>query len=157
MTMIFSILGGLGVFLFGMRIMSTGLQKAAGSKLRGLLASFTKNRFTGIVSGFVLTCGVQSSSATTVMIVSFANAGLLDLAQANNGYVITLEDNYGASIGSAVADVMTASGDAFTLKQMHVRRFPKSARSPDDLLRHTGLSTEDVVRASLEMLEVGVA
>ena len=82
MMMIFELLGGLGVFLFGMRIMSTGLQKVAGSRLRELLALCTRNRFTGIVSGFLMTCSVQSSSATTVMIVSFANAGLLTLQQA---------------------------------------------------------------------------
>jgi phosphate:Na+ symporter len=80
--MILSLLGGLGVFLFGMRTMSNGLQKVAGNRLRGLLAMFTRNRFTGIFSGFLMTCSIQSSSATTVMIVSFANAGLLTLTQA---------------------------------------------------------------------------
>jgi transketolase len=101
----------------------------------------------------------EGISATLVDLYSlpFDGDGLLDLAQANNGYVITLEDNYGASMGAAVSDVMTESGDAFTLKQMCVRRFPKSARSPEDLLRYTGLSAFDIVKTSLEMLEVGVA
>ncbi|MFG0276216.1 MAG: transketolase [Phycisphaerales bacterium] len=101
----------------------------------------------------------QGVSATLVDLYSlpFDGDALLDLANANNGYVLTLEDNYGASIGGAVADVMTASGDSFTLKQMHVNRLPKSARQPDEELSYVGLATDDIVRASLEMLEVGVA
>jgi phosphate:Na+ symporter len=95
MLLILKLLGGLGVFLFGMRIMSNGLQKVAGRKLRELLAWCTRNRFTGIVSGFLMTCSVQSSSATTVMIVSFANAGLLTLTQAIGPVM-------GANIGTTV-------------------------------------------------------
>ena len=77
-----TILGGLGVFLVGLRMMSNGLQKLAGNRLRAVLAGLTRNRFAGIFSGFVITCAVQSSSATTVLVVSFANAGLLTLLQA---------------------------------------------------------------------------
>jgi phosphate:Na+ symporter len=95
MMLILKLLGGLGVFLFGMRIMSTGLQKVAGNKLRELLAWCTRNRFMGIVSGFLMTCSVQSSSATTVMIVSFANAGLLTLTQAIGPVM-------GANIGTTI-------------------------------------------------------
>jgi len=95
MMLVFELLGGLGVFLFGMRIMSTGLQKVAGNRMRELLALCTRNRFTGIVSGFLMTCGVQSSSATTVMIVSFANAGLLTLTQAIGPVM-------GANIGTTI-------------------------------------------------------
>ncbi len=99
----------------------------------------------------------QGISATLVDLYSLPFDGdmLLDLAQANNGYVITLEDNYGAAIGSAVADVMTDAGDSFSLKQMHVRRIPKSARSPEELLEHCGLSARQIVQAGLELLEVG--
>lgn len=79
---ILTIIGGLGVFLFGLRTMSNGLQKLAGARLRAVLGGLTKNRFAGIFSGFLITCAVQSSSATTVLVVSFANAGLLVLAQA---------------------------------------------------------------------------
>jgi phosphate:Na+ symporter len=93
--MILELLGGLGVFLYGMRIMSSGLQKVAGNRLRGMLAMFTRNRFTGIVSGFLMTCSVQSSSATTVMIVSFSNAGLLTLTQAIGPVM-------GANIGTTI-------------------------------------------------------
>ncbi len=74
-----TILGSLGLFLFGMKIMSEALQKLSGEKLRGMMRVMTTNRFTGLLSGFLVTCLVQSSSATTVMIVSFVNAGLLTL------------------------------------------------------------------------------
>jgi phosphate:Na+ symporter len=79
---LFQILGSLGVFLFGMIILSDGLQKVAGDKLRGLMAKMTSNRFMGLLTGTFVTCLVQSSSASTVMIVSFANAGILKLRQA---------------------------------------------------------------------------
>ena len=82
MTTFFQILGGLGVFLFGLRIMSSGLQQVAGERMRAVLAKVTSNRFAGIAAGCAITCVIQSSSATTVMIVSFANAGLLTLTQA---------------------------------------------------------------------------
>lgn len=82
MMNVLAILGGLGVFLVGLRMLSNGLQKLAGPRLRGILGSLTRNRFAGVLSGFVLTCAVQSSSATTVLVVSFANAGLLNLLQA---------------------------------------------------------------------------
>lgn len=96
-----TILGGLGIFLFGLRIMSAGLQKMAGNRLRAILAGFTKNRITGIFSGFVITCAVQSSSATTVLVVSFANAGLLTLAQ-SMGLVM------GANIGTTLTAWLVA-------------------------------------------------
>ena len=76
-----SVLGGLAVFLFGMKIMSEGLQKVAGPKLRKTLSVMTGNRFSGVFTGFFVTCGVQSSSATTVMLVSFVHAGLVTLPQ----------------------------------------------------------------------------
>ncbi len=76
-----SILGSLGMFLFGMKIMSESLQKLAGERLRGIMRAVAGNRFAGVGSGFVVTCLIQSSSATTVMIVSFVNAGILTLAE----------------------------------------------------------------------------
>jgi phosphate:Na+ symporter len=76
-----SILGSLGMFLFGMKIMSESLQKLSGEKLRGIMRSMTGNRFAGVGTGFLVTCLVQSSSASTVMMVSFVNAGLLTLAE----------------------------------------------------------------------------
>ena len=76
-----NVLGSLGVFLFGMKVMSEGIQKVAGNRLRSILSYMTQNRVAGIFTGFMTTCMVQSSSATTVMVVSFVNAGLLTLVQ----------------------------------------------------------------------------
>lgn len=76
------IIGSLGLLIYGMKAMSDALQKMAGSQLRHILGTMTKNRFTGMLTGMFVTCSVQSSSATTVMTVSFVNAGLLTLAQA---------------------------------------------------------------------------
>ncbi len=77
-----SLLGSLGMFLYGMKIMSEGLEKFAGDRLRSILASMTKNRVMGVLTGIVVTTLIQSSSATTVMVVSFVNAGLMNLVQA---------------------------------------------------------------------------
>ncbi|MDE6267453.1 MAG: Na/Pi cotransporter family protein [Muribaculaceae bacterium] len=75
------LLGAVGLFLYGMKIMSEGLQKAAGDRLRNILSAMTRNRFTGILTGFFITALIQSSSASTTMVVSFVNAGLISLAQ----------------------------------------------------------------------------
>ena len=76
------LLGALGLLIYGMRMMSDALQKMAGPQLRYILGKMTTNRFTGMLTGTLVTCAVQSSSATTVMTVSFVSAGLLTLAQA---------------------------------------------------------------------------
>lgn len=78
---ILTLIGAVGLFLYGMKLMSEGLQKAAGDKLRNILAMMTNNRFIGAFTGIFITALIQSSSATTVMIVSFVNAGLLSLGQ----------------------------------------------------------------------------
>lgn len=75
------LIGSLGFFIYGMKIMSDGIQKAAGGKLQQILSSMTRNRFLGVTTGFLITCLVQSSSATTLMVVSFANAGLINLVE----------------------------------------------------------------------------
>ncbi|MCM1293072.1 MAG: Na/Pi cotransporter family protein [Bacteroides sp.] len=75
------LIGAVGLFLYGMKVMSEGLQKAAGDRLRNILSSMTRNRFTGTLTGFFITALIQSSSASTVMVVSFVNAGLMTLAQ----------------------------------------------------------------------------
>ncbi len=75
------LLGAVGLFLFGMKIMSEGLQKAAGDRLRNILSAMTRNRFAGLITGCLITALIQSSSASTVMVVSFVNAGLMSLAQ----------------------------------------------------------------------------
>ena len=76
------IFGSLALLIYGMKVMSEALQKMAGSQLRHILGAMTTNRLTGMLTGTFITCAVQSSSATTVMTVSFVNAGLLTLAQA---------------------------------------------------------------------------
>jgi transketolase len=88
-------------------------------------------------------------AATLVDLYSlpFDGDALATLARENGGRVLTLEDNYGAGIGSAVADALGEQGGAFALQQLYVRRIPKSARTPDELLRHLGLSAEDIVEA----------
>ena len=91
----FTLLGALGMFLYGMNLMSSGLQKAAGDRLRGLLSAMTSSPFKGVLTGLGITTVIQSSSATTVMVVSFVNAGLLTLAQAI-GVIM------GANIGTTV-------------------------------------------------------
>ena len=79
---IFTLLGALGMFLYGMNLMSSGLQKASGNKLRGFLSAMTSSPFKGVLTGLGITSLIQSSSATTVMVVSFVSAGLLTLYQA---------------------------------------------------------------------------
>lgn len=99
-----SLLGSLGLFLFGMKTMSEGLEKFAGDRLRSILAAMTKNRFMGVLTGIVVTALIQSSSATTVMVVSFVNAGLMNLAQAI-GVIM------GANVGTTVtAWIISAIG-----------------------------------------------
>ena len=89
------LIGALGFFIYGMKVMSDGIQKVAGSKMRSILQSMTSNRFLGITTGFLITALLQSSSATTVMIVSFVNAGLLSLVE-SIGVIM------GANIGTTI-------------------------------------------------------
>lgn len=91
------LVGALGFFIYGMKVMSEGIQKLAGNKLRSILNTMTGNRFTGVATGFITTSLVQSSSATTVMVVSFVNAGLLSLRQA-----------IGVIMGANIGTTMTA-------------------------------------------------
>lgn len=101
---ILSLLGSLGLFLYGMKTMSEGLEKFAGERLRNILAAMTKNRFMGVVTGIAVTALIQSSSATTVMVVSFVNAGLMSLQQAI-GVIM------GANVGTTVtAWIISAIG-----------------------------------------------
>ena len=98
---IFTLLGALGMFLYGMNLMSSGLQKAAGDKLRSFLSAMTSNPAKGVLTGLGVTSVIQSSSATTVMVVSFVNAGLLTLAQAISVIM-------GANIGTTVTAWLVA-------------------------------------------------
>ncbi len=98
---VLTLLGALGMFLYGMNLMSSGLQKAAGERLRGFLSAMTSNPFKGVLTGLGITTVIQSSSATTVMVVSFVNAGLLTLTQAI-GVIM------GANIGTTVTAWMVS-------------------------------------------------
>ena len=89
------LIGSLGLFIYGMKIMSEGLQKVAGDRLRSILTAMTTNRVTGVLTGVLITALIQSSSATTVMVVSFVNAGLLTLAE-------SISVIMGANIGTTV-------------------------------------------------------
>ena len=91
------LIGALGFFIYGMKVMSDGIQKVAGSKMRSILSKMTSNRFLGVATGFMITALLQSSSATTVMIVSFVNAGLL-----------TLVESIGVIMGANVGTTITA-------------------------------------------------
>jgi phosphate:Na+ symporter len=99
--LIFGLMGGLGLFLFGMKIMSEGLQKIAGSRMRKILSALTNNRIVGTLVGIAVTAMIQSSSATTVMVVGFVNAGLMSLVQ-SIGIIL------GANIGTTVTAQLIA-------------------------------------------------
>ncbi len=100
-AILLSMAGGLGLFLFGMRLMSEGIEKAAGAKLRSILEMFTKNRFIGMIVGVIFTAIIQSSSACTVLVVTFVNSGLMTLYQAA-GII------FGANIGTTVTSQLVS-------------------------------------------------
>ncbi|MBQ6530523.1 MAG: Na/Pi symporter, partial [Clostridia bacterium] len=101
---IFKILGGLAMFLYGMNVMGDGLKKLGGSKLESILEKLTKNRIMGVLLGAVVTAIIQSSSATTVMVVGFVNSGIMKLAQ-------SISVMMGASIGTTMtAWILSLSG-----------------------------------------------
>ncbi len=111
---ILTLIGALGFFIYGMMVMSEGIQKVAGAKMRNILTAMTRNRVTGVLTGFITTSIIQSSSATTVMVVSFVNAGLLNLRQsigvimgANIGTTMTawILTMLGLSSGWSISDV----------------------------------------------------
>jgi transketolase len=95
-------------------------------------------------------------SATLVDLYSlpFDNDAFLDLVQQNNGNVLSVEDNFGGGIGAAIADALLESGDGFKLTQMHVRRIPKSARTPEEALAMCGLTAQDIVKKVMSILGV---
>lgn len=104
MQIVFGLLGGLAVFIYGMNLMSESLQKAAGEKMKTILAPLTKNRIMGVIAGALVTAVLQSSSATTVMAIGFVSAGLMNLPQA-------ISIIFGANIGTT----MTAQIIAFKI------------------------------------------
>ncbi|GAA5495605.1 hypothetical protein Rhal01_01784 [Rubritalea halochordaticola] len=110
-TSILGIFGALGIFLFGMKVMSEGIQKVAGDSMRKALATMTKNRFSAAFTGFFTTCMVQSSSATTVLVVSFVNAGLLTLVE-SIGVIM------GANLGTTITAWLVAFIPKFSVSKI---------------------------------------
>ena len=100
-SILLNMCGGLGLFLFGMKLMSEAIEKSAGAKLRSILEFFTKNKFSGLIVGIIFTAIIQSSSACTVMVVSFVNAGLMTLYQAV-GVIM------GANIGTTITSQLVS-------------------------------------------------
>lgn len=103
-SIIIPFIGGLGMFIYGMQIMSQGLENAAGSRMKSLLEALTKNKFMGVLLGALITAVIQSSSATTVMVVGFVNAGIMNLSQAM-GVIM------GANIGTTVTGWLVSSAE----------------------------------------------
>src|SRR5690554_5027063 len=99
--MLIMLCGGLGLFIFGMKTMGEGLEKAAGNRMKRLLEVLTANRFIGVIVGALVTAIVQSSSASTVMVIGFVNAGLMSLVQAT-GVIM------GANIGTTITAQLVA-------------------------------------------------
>ncbi|MGY8686513.1 MAG: Na/Pi cotransporter family protein, partial [Verrucomicrobiales bacterium] len=110
---ILHIVGCLGVFLFGMKVLSEGIQKVAGEKMRQVMATMTQNRFAGVSTGFFTTCLLQSSSATTVIVVSFVNAGLLTLVE-SIGVIM------GANLGTTLTAWIIAAVGKFSLAEIAI-------------------------------------
>lgn len=108
---VFSLLGGLGLFLFGIKTMGDGLEQAAGSKMKRLLEALTRNKFTAVLVGLLVTAVIQSSSATTVMVVGFVNAGLLSLSKAVG---VIMGANIGTTVTSLMLSVKLNFGILFT-------------------------------------------
>jgi len=98
----------------------------------------------------------EGIDATLVDLYSlpFDSEAICDLANANNGYILTIEDNYGAGFGSAVAEAIAGDGGGFSVRQMHVRRIPKSGRTPDDVVAYCGLSADHIVAEAMSILQL---
>ena len=107
LKVIIQLMGGLGLFIYGMKLMGDGLENAAGEGLKTILEKVTSNRIMGVAIGAIVTAIIQSSSATTVMVVGFVNAGLMTLAQAA-----------GVIMGANIGTTITAQLVAFKLDQV---------------------------------------
>jgi len=98
----------------------------------------------------------QGIDATLVDLYSlpFDEEAILDLANENNGKVLTIEDNYGSGIGSAVADAISTDGGGFEVSQMFVKRIPKSGRTPEEVMAYCGLGVDDIVKQAMSLLQL---
>ena len=112
-------------------------------------------RLMGHEAGRRFTCQERIiGSLVDLYSLPFDDVAILELVQENHGQVLTVEDNYGAGIGSAVADALALHGGSYTLMQMYVRQSPKSGRTPDEALHFLQLSVSDIVHTAVSMLEV---
>ena len=103
-SIIIPFVGGLGMFIYGMQIMASGLENAAGNRMKSLLEALTRNKLMGVLLGAFITAVIQSSSATTVMVVGFVNAGIMNLTQAM-GVIM------GANIGTTITGWLVSAGE----------------------------------------------
>ncbi len=115
-----NMIGGLCLFLFGMNLMGDGLERAAGSGLRSLLSKLTSNRFLGFLTGLAVTAVIQSSSATTVMVVGFVNSGLMDLAQAIG---VIMGANIGTTVTAWILSLGGIEGDSLFIQLLKPTSF----------------------------------
>ena len=117
---ILTFVGGLAMFLYGMNVMGAGLQKLAGGRLEKILERLTTNRFTGMLLGLGVTAVIQSSSATTVMIVGFVNSGLMKLSQATG---VIMGANIGTTVTAWILAMSEIQGDMLLLKLLRPEYF----------------------------------
>ena len=119
-SILLGLLGGLALFLYGMQMMSAGLEAAAGNRMKGILERLTSNRFLGILVGAGITAVIQSSSATTVMVVGFVNSGMMTLKQA---VWIIMGANIGTTITSWILSLTGIQGDNVFIKMLNPSSF----------------------------------
>ena len=144
------VVGGLGVFLLGMKYMSEGLQAVSGDRLRKMISAATNNRVMGVVVGLLITCLVQSSSVTTVMVVGFVNSGIMTLMQAIG--VI-----FGANIGTTITGwILVLKIGKFGLPILGIAAF-FFLFSKKDRLRYIGMAVMGIgmVFFGLELMKNG--
>ena len=125
-SIIIPFVGGLGMFIYGMQIMAQGLENAAGSRMKSLLEALTKNKLFGVMLGAFITAVIQSSSATTVMVVGFVNAGIMNLSQAM-GVIM------GANIGTTVTGWLVSSVEWAKFLSPAAARLCKMPTDADEL------------------------
>ena len=120
---ILTMIGGLSLFLFGMNVMGSALERRAGSSLRTILGKLTTNRMLGFLTGLAVTAVIQSSSATTVMVVGFVNSGLLSLGQAIN---VIMGANVGTTVTAWVLSLSGIEGSSFVVQLLKPTSFSPS-------------------------------
>ena len=129
---ILEMIGGLCLFLFGMNIMGQALEKSAGGKLRTLLAKMTGTKMAGFLTGLGITAIIQSSSATTVMVVGFVNSGLMSLKQAIN---VIMGANIGTTVTAWILSLSGISSDVLWVQLLKPSSFKAGQRLPAKLCR----------------------